>query len=172
MLWMALEFQEYFANGLPEISLKRLLAAVVLCAVFYLAFTSDFGSRWTANLTTEYLSADDPVQAQWLPGPGGIVYSDSMEVFYQTFFKNPHARWRYILGFEPAWMPPEDLATYRKIQWNFGAWQAFLPWVRKMDPADRLILRRPPEQKPQIPGLEWYYAATNTWIGRLPRGKD
>ncbi len=133
--------------------------------------TGDVGNRWTGNLTIEYLSAEDPRQSPWLPEPGGIIYSDEMGVFYQTFLKNPHAPWRYILGFEPAWMPPEDLNIYRKIQWNFGAAEAFKPWVDKMRPQDRLIIRRAAENKPQIPGLEWYYAATGTWIGRLPRQK-
>jgi hypothetical protein len=170
-LWIALEFQDFFDKNSNLISLRRVSTTLVLATVFYLAVTNDVGSRWTENLTIEYLSAENPQHAAWLPEPGGIIYSDDMGVFYRTFFKNPHAPWRYILGFEPAWMPPEDLSIYRKIQWNFGAYQSFKPWVDKMRPEDRLIISRVAEQKPQIPGLEWNYAATGTWIGRLPRQK-
>ena len=69
-------------------------------------------------------------------------------------------------------MPPEDLAIYRKIQWNYYAYQAYEPWVKKMRPQDRLIIRRPAEQEPKIKGLEWHYAATGIWSGRLPRKKE
>ena len=131
--------------------------------------TADSGSRWTYNLTTEYLKEGAPEYAEWLPEPGGIIYSNDMTLFYQTFFKNPKAPWRYILGFESSIMPPEDLAVLRKIQWNFEADKAFEPWVKKMRPQDRLIIRRNFYAKPNISSLEWYYAATGTWIGRLPR---
>jgi len=56
----------------------------------------------------------------WLPEKGGILYSSDMTIFYQTFFKNPNADWRYILGFEPALMPDEDFRCFNKIMWNYG----------------------------------------------------
>jgi len=167
-VWIAWEFEDVFRTSMRRYSVRRIVLAVALVSVLYLAVTNDAGGRWTHNLDTEYLSQDDPSQAEWLPGPGGIVYSDSMVIFYDTFFKNPRAPWRYILGFEAALMPAEDLAVFRKIQWNYGAYQSFEPWVRKMAPEDRLILRRPSGEEPKIPGLEWHYAASDIWIGRTP----
>ncbi len=117
-----------------------------------------------------YLSLDNTKHAAWLPEPGGIVYSDSMHIFYTTFFQNPHAPWRYILGFEPAIMPQEDLSVYRKIQMSFRAFKFFGPWVEKMRSVDRLILTYTEDKTPEIPELEWQCVARNTWIGRLPRG--
>jgi hypothetical protein len=64
-------------------------------------------------------------------------------------------------------MPPEDLAIYRNIQLNYGAYEAFEPWVKKMRPEDRLVLRR--QSKPLIKELEWDFTVSGTWIGRLPR---
>jgi len=36
-----------------------------------------------------------------------------MQVFYFTFFRNPTAQCRYVLGFEPGLMRPDDLAVLR-----------------------------------------------------------
>ena len=168
LVWMSYEFQDSLKKYINFSSLGRLFLAGVLATTFYLAITADVGGRWTYNLTTEYLSSENKEHVLWLPGPGGIIYSDDMRVFYDTFYKNPHAPWRYILGFEPSLMPAEDLAIYRAIQWNYSAYKSFEPWVKKMRPQDRMILRRSPSEEPKIKGLEWYYAATNTWIGRLP----
>jgi hypothetical protein len=66
-------------------------------------------------------------------------------------------------------MLPEDLAVLRKAQWNFGDARAYEPWVQKMRPEDRLIIHATGGAPPNLPELEWNYAATEMWIGRLPR---
>jgi hypothetical protein len=67
-------------------------------------------------------------------------------------------------------MPPEDLRTLRNIQFYQGqAPHLYKPWIDKFTPADRLVLLRSPGDKPDIPELQWKYAAYNTWVGRLPR---
>jgi hypothetical protein len=167
--WLAEEFQEVFKKTRNTSSFLRIIPTLALGAVLYLSFTSDANYHWTDNLTIEYLRQTDPEQATLLPEAGGIIYTDDMTIFYQTFFKNPRAPWRYILGFDPTWMPAEDLAIFRKIQKGFGREGTFDPWVRKMRPQDRLIIRRSRYDPPTIPGLEWYYATNKIWIGRLPR---
>jgi hypothetical protein len=92
-----------------------------------------------------------------------------MTIFYQTFFKNPKGGWRYMTGFEPTLMPAEDFETYHKIHWNFGDAKAYDPWVEKMRPEDRLVLRGNGSERPNIPQLEWNYGVSGIWIGRLPR---
>jgi hypothetical protein len=172
MVWVALELQEHFEKHLSFDSVRRLLVTLVIAAGAFLGFTSDRDSRWTANLTTEYLTPDTPGIAGWLPGDGGIVYNSDMDVFYLMFFKNPTADWRYVLGYEPGVMQPDDLETLRKIQWNRGtAFAAYEPWVKKMRPPDRMILRAAGGNPPGIPELEWHYAATGLWIGRLPQAQ-
>jgi hypothetical protein len=150
-------------------SFKRLALTCGLAVITFLVITNDNNSRWTYNLTQQYLTPDNPDLNGWLPGKGGILYSSDMTIFYQTFFKNPNADWRYILGFEPGLMPDEDFQVFHKIMWNFGDAKAYEPWVKKMRPQDRLIIRGGRGSVPNISQLEWEYGVSGIWIGRLPR---
>jgi hypothetical protein len=174
IVWVALELQEHFEKHLTVDSARRLVVTLGIAAGAFLGFTSDRDSRWTANLATEFISPDTPGIAGWLPGYGGIVYNSDMDVFFQTFYANPAGNWKYILGFESGLMRPNDLETLRKIQWNHGAaFEAYEPWVKKMRPADRMIIRASGAGgPPEIPELEWRYAATDLWIGRLPQATN
>ncbi len=96
--------------------MKRVWITLAVACVLFLSVTSDYNSRWTSSKSVQYLSSEKPEHKNWLPEKGGIIYSNSMYVFYQTFYANPQADWRYILGFEPTMMPPEDLAIFRNIQ--------------------------------------------------------
>lgn len=168
-VWMALLFEDFFGKKIPALSWRRIPLAVLLAGVLYLSVTTDAGSRWTSCKPIDCLSAEDPKQAEWLPESGGIIYTDSMGVFYQTFYRNPRANWRYIIGFEPTLMPKEDLEIYRNIQRNRWTYKPFEAWVKKMRPEDRLIITAPAGSPPKIGGLDWNYTALNTWIGRLPK---
>lgn len=169
ILILVREFQDFFEEKMEYFSWNRVaLAAICLC-VFYLSITNDLGNRWSNMHPTGYLSLEKPEHAKWLPEPGGIFYTDNMDLFYETFYRNPNAPWRYILGFEPALMPKKDFDTYRNIQRMGFACTAFAPWVKKMKPQDRLIILNPPNQKPDIPELEWHNIPDIIWVGRLPR---
>ncbi len=151
-------------------SLRRLLLVMILALATFLAMTSDLGSRWTQTLTWQFLSEPEhPELAGWMPEKGGVLYTADMGIFYQTFFKNPAGGWRYILGYEPALMPANDFDTYHKILWNAGDAKAYTPWVEKMKPADRLVIRGNSGQRPNIPQLEWNYGVSGIWLGRIPR---
>jgi hypothetical protein len=91
-----------------------------------------------------------------------------MSVFYQTFYKNPTGDWRYILGFEATLMRPEDFEVYHKVLWNYGDSKAYQPWLLKMTPADRLVIRGSRGSAPHIPQLEWNYGVSGIWVGRVP----
>jgi len=167
LLWLVFELQKQLESYLTFDSAKRLIITCGLALGVFLGATSDRDGRWTRNLTNDYLTMDNPDLAGWLPGPGGIIYSADMRVFNDTFFKNPNAPWRYALGFESALMLPEDRDVVRKIDWNFGDIRAYEPWVKKMRPNDRLIIRGERNiGSPNIPELEWHYGATELWIGR------
>ena len=168
-VWMAKEFDELLGAKTSFSSNKRILITIISGTLLYLSLTVDVNARWSSSRPADYLSVEDKDQAPWLPGEGGIIYSDDMGIFYTTFFKNPYADWRYILGFEPTLMPPEDLKTYREIQRNFRTYKSFEPWVKKMRPEDRLILSGNEDCKPKIPEFEWKYTALGTWVGRTPR---
>jgi len=172
LVWLALELQDMIEDTVPPQSLRRVILTGLAAMGFYFAGASDHENRWTANLTTEYLTPDNKDLEGWLPGKDGIIYSDDTRIFYRTFYKNPTAPWRYMLGFEWTFMPEEDIAVYENIWWNFQSYEAFAPWVQKLRPQDRLILSRPAGAPPAIPQLEWYYGATDTWIGRLPPGAN
>lgn len=170
IVWVALELQEHIETHLSLDSIQRLLVTLGIAAGAFLGFTSDRDSRWSASLATEFITPHTPGIAGWLPGDGGTIYNSDMDVFFQTFYANPTADWKYILGFESGLMQIDDLETLRKIQWNRGAaFEAYEPWVKKMLSADRMIIRASGGSAPGIPELEWHYAATGLWIGRLPQ---
>ncbi|MGA3283548.1 MAG: hypothetical protein ABSD57_03705 [Verrucomicrobiota bacterium] len=174
MVWVACELQDRLERHLAFDSGKRLLIALGLAAGCYWGFTSDRESRWTENLTTEYLTPATPGAAGWVPGTNGIIYNSTMDVFFNMFYQNPTAPWRYILGFESGLMQPEDLEVLRKIQWNYGDARAYEPWVKKMRPEDRMMIQATSVRSgpPGIPELEWHYAVSGLWVGRLPRSTN
>jgi hypothetical protein len=168
MVLMAGDLQLFLQSRLQPHSLRRLALAAGLALTVYITTTNDVDSRWTNTLTAEYLTPDNPKLAGWLPDSGGILYEADMALFFDTFFKNPTAPWRYSVGYEPALMPPDDFATYQKILWNAEEPEAYQPWVRKMRPQDRLVLDARSSPASALPQLEWKYAVKNLWIGRLP----
>ena len=169
MVLVACDLQLLLQARFAVDSFKRLALTGGLAVAVFLAITNDGGSRWTSNLTQQYLTQDNPDLNGWLPEKGGILYSSDMTIFYQTFFKNPNADWRYILGFEPALMPDEDFQVFHKIMWNYGEAKAYEPWVEKMRPPDRLVIRGGRGSLPSSSQLEWEYGVSGIWIGRLPR---
>ncbi len=169
MVLVASDIQSLLETRLAEDSFRRLGLVCVLAGATYLGVTCDYNSRWTGALVQQYLTADNPDLKGWMPDKNGILYTANMALFYQTFFKNPHGDWRYMLGFEPTWMPTNDFQIYHKIMWNFNDGKAYAPWVQQMTPADRLLVSGSGDGAPDIQGLEWKYGASGIWIGRLPR---
>jgi len=168
MVLVACDLQLLLATRLAFDSFRRLALSCGLALVAFLSITSDVGDRWTYNLTTQYLTADNPDLKGWMPDHDGILYETDMSLFYQTFFKNPTGDWRYILGFEATLMKPEDFDVYHKVLWNYGDAKAYQPWLLKMKPADRLVIRGGRSSPPNIPQLEWNYGVSGLWVGRLP----
>ncbi len=168
MVLISCDLQMLLASRLAADSFRRLAVAGSMALVAFLSITADAGSRWTYSLTQTYLTTDNPDLDGWMPEKDGILYSTDMSIFYQTFFKNPHGDWRYILGFEATLMPAEDFEVYHKILWNFGDVKAYQPWLQKMKPADRMVMRGSRGSPPKIPQLEWNYGVSGIWIGRLP----
>ncbi|HEX9799652.1 MAG TPA: hypothetical protein VGC00_05710 [Thermoanaerobaculia bacterium] len=171
VVWMARELDEALESS-PIRGRTRLLVTAVTAAALVLAVTVDTGRRWSHGESAAFLSLERPEHRPWLPEPGGILYTNDMRVFYNTFFKNPRASWRYAVGFEPSLMPPEDLAVFRAIQRELASDASFAPWVAKMRPEDRLIIVREGASPPVIPSLEWHSPYREMWIGRRPSSGD
>jgi hypothetical protein len=165
LLWLIVELEAVLQAQWDAKSLKALVLAGLAAAAVFFSETGDVNSRWSSNLTTQYVTPETPGITGWLPEKGGIVYSPDMTLFFSMFYKNPTADWRYVLGFEPGIMTPENYEIFRKMQWK-GSVSYFAIWVAKMRPEDRMILQQ--DSQPPIPGLEWHYATESTWIGRLP----
>ena len=135
MVLVAFEAQRLLEISIPALnSAKRLALTAGLALTLFYATTSDIGGRWTGSLHTQFLTESNPELKGWLPDKGGILYSADMFLFYETFFNNPKADWRYLLGFEPTLMPADDLKTYNLIMWNYGDSGAYKGWVEKMRP--------------------------------------
>jgi len=166
IVWMALEFNSALEEKIGYSSWKRIVVTGVAAVTLFLMITSDSNSRWSFNSDKGYVTQKETIEASWLPEPNGILYSADMRVFFRTFYKNPHEQWRYILGFEPTMMPKVDLEIYRNILFSFGSTQAYEPWVKKMTPLDRLAVISSANTPPLIPGLEWYHATSDLWLGK------
>ena len=171
LVWMAQEFDDVYTRFVSPVSARRIFLTAAVALTLYANTTNDINDRWSASPAAEYLFRDFPEKASWMPDPGGIVYSDDLRVFFVTFFKNPYAPWRYIVGFEPALMPQKDLDVFMDIQISRGAAQSFGPWIKKMRPEDRLVITTESNQAPLIGELEWRYMGSGFWFGRLRRAK-
>lgn len=166
LVWLALELEEMLEARLAPGAAGRLAVAAVAGLGACLVLSANIrGQRFTAP-ENPYLSLASPAATPFLPHPGGILYTDDMRLFYRLFYAHPTADFRYVVGYEPGLMPPDDLKTFRSViaartPGNFA------PWVRKMKPADRLILQSLRGQ-PQIPGLVWTQVSPSVWSGRVP----
>jgi hypothetical protein len=168
LLWLALELEDGLTQWLAEHDPRRFALAGAAGLAALLALTAESRGLWgrADRGFGPLLRAEAIVH---LPDPGGILYSREMGVFFELFFRYPDAPWRYMLGYEPGILPPEDLETYRTIVRSGDRPEAYAPWVRKMRAQDRLILRtRGPADPPRIPGLEWQWVGLALWSGRLP----
>jgi len=163
------DLQLFFESRFAADSFQRLALVCGLALTLYALATNDFNSRWTNHLAWRYLTTDNPDINGWLPDKGGTFYTVDQSLFYQTFFKNPEADWRYVIGFESTLMTDEDFKVYHNVLWNFGDAKAYKPWVEKMRPADRLVIRGGSANAPSIPQLEWNHGVGDIWLGRLPR---
>jgi hypothetical protein len=170
LCWCAIQFQAGSKHLLPH-AVDRCLVCLLACVAFVFATTNDLNRRWSFNLyASDELGDKGDVQiAEWLPGPGGVLYNTGMSQFYRFFFKYPHGDWRYVLGFEPTLMTSENLAIYANILKAPESPESYQDWVRKMGANDRLMVVGP-EPVP-IKELEWHQLGRKTWIGRLRAAK-
>ena len=163
IVWMSLEIQDALGKSGAEDARPRLAQAAAACLTAFLIATADIGGRFTQVTDRSYLALLTPEAAHTLPDPGGILYTDDLALFYSVFFRRPDAPFRYVLGYEPGLMRPEDLAVYRAAL-KARTPDVYVPWIARMTPADRLILRS--NTRPPVEGLEWMQVGPTLWSGR------
>jgi hypothetical protein len=174
LVWLARDFEAALERGSLPSGSDRLVAVTAASLAAFLATSSNVGDRWgppyrdSPGLQVP-LSARSAGDAPWVPDTGGILYAVDMRIFYRTFFANPQAPWRYVLGYEPGLMRSEDLAVYAALARNPLDLSPLSRWVAKMTAADRLLLFFPAAQPPPIPELQWQQVRPALWSGRRPR---
>lgn len=171
-IWIATEMDEMLKKNSDAFSWKRVGIVMFLCVTLYLYVTGDYKDRWSTEPDKKYISSEYPADREWMPEPGGIVYNLEMHVFYKSFYKNPNAPWRYVLGFEPAMMTDENLNVYKNVLLapNLDSLQ---PYIKKMTHRDRMVTMRKLTDKPDTPGLDWHYMPNNgIWIGKRMKKSD
>jgi hypothetical protein len=169
-VWITAELEDVLEKKYSKYSIKRFGSVAVIALGMYVIFTADTGSRWSSEIPrfNPDLSTAAENKKEWYPDSGGIVYSDNMGIFYRMFFWNPHANWRYMLGFEPVFMPEEDLKVYREIQRMSGNVESWEPWLKRMKRQDRIIFFS--DKQPQKPdSMQWGELNKGIWAGRLIR---
>ena len=145
------------------------MPAAAACAVSVLALSANVDGRFMPA-HRRYLALFNPAARDALPDPGGILYSDDMTIFFQGIYRLPKAPWRYMVGFEPALMPPDDLALDRAMTDRRNRVpEMYEVWVRRMRPEDRMILETTGlRDPPPVAGLEWRFFPPTYWSGRIP----
>ena len=169
LVFTSVQIQDILMERVPDDAVRRLLPATAACAVCVVALSANVDGRWQPT-HRHYLALFNPAARAALPDPGGILYSDDMGLFFQGIYRLPQAPWRYLLGFEPALMPPEDLALYRAMTDRRNRVpEMYEVWVRRMRKQDRMILETTGlRDPPPIAGLEWHFIPPTYWSGRLP----
>ena len=142
MAGLALLTRDTLDSWLPRAGLRRWVVAGGLAAAALWSTSANTGRRWESNqLQSVVWFQENPEEAsEWLPGPGGVLYSPEMATFFNLYFTYPDANWKYILGLEQAIMPKDDLRILHDI-WDEGRLEAYAPWVEKLRPEDRIFIR-------------------------------
>jgi hypothetical protein len=166
LAWIATELESVLEERVGTGSAARIPIAAVAGFAAFVACSAPL--RGGPAVDRPYLSLSSAEADPALPQPGGTLYTDDMRLFFRLFYSRPQAPFRYIVGYEPALMPPEDLAVFRGILRERTP-ASFAPWVAKMKPQDRLVLLSR-EGQPRIPGLEWTQVSQSVWSGRVPDG--
>jgi len=169
LVWVTMEFEDIYKKLIPFFSFRRLYIALPVAAVLFIAITNDSNKRWSEQNAAEFLNDNSRQGKEWMPGDGGVVYSDDMRIFYLSFFKYPVAPWKYLVGFNSTLMPLDDRKVFLDINLSGGAGKAFYPWVKKLRPEDRIIITPDKGTPPKVPGIEWGYVGSGFWSGRIKK---
>lgn len=170
IVWGAHEVSRLLVDRMDRYSLQRVLLCGVVTVASAATLSADVDGRWSMkqrrDLSYENLSEE---ARAWYPDSGGIMYSSHTGLFYEMFFQNPKAPWRYATFFEPTLMRPENLEAFRKTQEEDHVPMSYRLWVERLKPADRLFAYSVNPHVPPFDQLEWSTRSRDRLsIGRLP----
>lgn len=165
LAWLSLEVEEFILKTQPARSPKRLLVAVAAVSAAFLVVSENVRDRWGPPRSHVALLVQPPLR--WaLPDPGGVLYTDTQEVFFDLYPKWPQAPFRYVLGAELERMPSEDLSVYVRAR-RLRTADVLDPWIRRMGPADRVVVEHSMGGLPPPFGrLQWARVSGDFWSGR------
>jgi hypothetical protein len=164
VVFMARELESLWVAHQP--TQRRLLGAAAAAVACFVIWTANVNQRWMSRHEKAF-RAFVLTRPAALPDSGGVLYTDDRRVFYEIFYLNPTAPWRYVLGFAPELMPADDYAVYVNRQTN-GTIEALDPWADKMKREDRLLIRDPRGIQ-RWNSLEWQAIEGGFFSGRLKR---
>ncbi len=123
--------------------------------------------NWNNQKEVKMFSVDFSKQeySEYEPKDGGIVYNDSMKHFYFQYYNNPEAKYKYVLGFEPAIMKEDDKKIYRDIVYSGFYYKLYKPWIDKITDKDRIFASV--DLSDYYPKLDWIKAGQKLYIGKL-----
>lgn len=164
LVFIALEIEALWHLAAPRG--RRLAGAAIASLACFLVLSGNANGRWYPPTPLPFRDMLAPDRTETLPDSGGILYSDDKRAFYDLFFLRPNAPWRYSTGYAPELMSAEDYAVY--VNRSLRGIEALEPWVRRMRPADRIVLRDD-RGIPPWRWLQWQSLGGNYWVGRLAR---
>lgn len=148
-----------------SLKIARVKYCLVLffCIFLFFNYTHDGNYRYSSRSLMKPIDFSAEELIDWAPTENAIIYAIDLRVFYFHYFAYPKGTWKYMLGFEPSFMPIEDLKTYRNIQKEYNE-REFRPWIDKMRVEDRIILHSPLKSFEE---LQWIQASSDFFIGKL-----
>jgi hypothetical protein len=164
LVFIALEIEALWVQATSHG--RRLIGTGIAALACFLVLSGNVNGRWNPPTPLPFRDMLAPERAATLPDSGGILYSDDKRAFYDLFFLRPNAPWRYSTGYAPELMTAEDYAIY--VNRSRQGIEGLEPWIRRMRPADRFVLRDD-RGIPPWRWLQWQYLGGNYWVGRLPR---
>ena len=165
MFWLSFNLSELIGDmqTVKKPILRRILFVVVAVSAIILIPSFSWGNK--KEVASYCVDFSNKEFADFRPLEGGIIYNDSMRHFYFQFFAEPEAKYKYILGFEPAIMPIDDKKIFRDISYNQFHFKAYKPWVDKLTPKDRLFTSV--DIRDCYPQLDWIKAGSKLYIGKI-----
>lgn len=138
------------------------------CSVVFLTVSANIDGRYSGTQRSVLLTLPKDRLLPLMPTDRGVLYGNSMHFFYQLYWRFPETKWRYLLGFEPAMMPPDELRAFRIAQYNNGNFDpVYKSWAKQMTDDDRLMMYS--DGEPNYPDMSFEAIGNQIWIGKVCR---
>ena len=170
--WGIIALMFWLSNQLSELikdmqSIKKTFFRYVLFTFIMISLALLIPNlNWNNEKNGKYnqINFNQEQYASFLPEDGGIIYNDNMLHFYYLYYENPEAKYKYVLGFEPAIMSKDNKKIYREIAYSKCHYSAYKPWIEKLTEKDRIYTSK--DISEFYPQLTWIKANKSLYIGK------